>query len=281
MKNEIIVLIDTNDLDGNLSQYAIDFAKQINARVTFCDIVTTQKIPIDSTQLVYGTAAEMPAYENRAEKIAAEVESSLQSLCKKHAEEWGFIDYEVLVGVNYIQSVKKIIKERKPTLLMMSKSKPSSFWDEWLGTKATFIAEAINTPTLIIPKNQRFNAYKNMLHLLDLEGNDMVKLNQSLILAEQMNAKASAVYIEEKGNQNKDLFEKRTKMLSRLARYPGLTFAYYESNDFNETINTLIQEKNLDIIGIAYQNINFLSRLFTDNYAEKIIFSNDIPFIVY
>jgi hypothetical protein len=238
-------------------------------------------MPVESMHPIHGTVASTPAYENRAEKIADQVELSLQSLCEKHAEELELIDYKLLVGVSYIRSVKKLIKERNPPLLMMSKSKPSSFWDEWFGTKATFIAEAVNTPILIVPDNQRFSPYENMLHLLNLDGDDMVKLKQSLILAEQMNTKASAAYIEEKGSSNKDLFEKQTELLSRLTRYPNLTFAYYESNDFNETINTLIQENNLDIIGIAYQNVNFLNRLFTDNYAEKIVFSNDIPFIVY
>jgi hypothetical protein len=281
MNNEIVVLIDTNDLGGNLSSYAIAFAKQINTRVVFCDIVTTQIVPVDRLQMIHGTAAVMPIYENRAGKIADEVEASLQLLCNKHVEEWEFVDYEVLVGVNYIQSVKKLIKERKPRLLMMSKCQQSSFWDEWLGTKATSIAESINIPTLIVPDNQQFSPYTNMLHLLDLEGNDMVKLKQSLVLAQQMNMTASAAYIDEKDGNNKDLFEKRTELLSRTTRYPNLTFAYHESDNFNETINGLIQKNNLDVIGIAYQNVGFLSRLFTDNYPEKIIFSNDIPFIVY
>lgn len=281
MKSNIIVYTNIYDTDENFIKYTIDFAKSIDARITFCDTITAEKPDYVTVEPIYGHASEMPVYDNRIEKVKEIVVSKLDDLCKRFSNDWPYIDYEVLTDVNYIGALKKVVKRKQARYVLISKIQEPSFWDKWLGTVSTTIAEELNVPTILIPQNQKFKPFTHILHQIELDGMDLTKLKNTLILSNQLNAKITAAYFDNNGGVSLKMFKNRTSFLNRMVRYPLLSFKYYESNNLNESLNTLIQASNVDMIVLRHHQESLLNRIFNMNHTDRIVLENDIPFIIY
>jgi len=281
MKNNIIVHTNIDDIDLIFAKYSVDFAKSVNAKITFCDIVTAEIPNHAITQPNYIHAGEMPVYTNRIEKVTEAVERKLSKLCHQLSNEWEHIDYKVLTNVNYIDALRDLVNELEARYILISKVQSPNFWNKWLGTVSTTVAEELNIPTIIVPQNQKFVPFKHLLHQIELNGMDMSKLKKTLVLSRQLNTKVTATYFDDNDSISNKMFENRTSFLGRMIRYPSISFKYYSTSNLNETLNTLIQASDIDVIALRHHQESILNRIFNTDYTDKIILENDVPFIVY
>lgn len=280
MRNNIIVYTNIYDINESIAKYAIDFAKSIEAQVIFCGTVAAEVPHHAIVQPVYGHAGEMPVYSNRITKIEEEVEKDLQKLCDTFLNDWSYISYEVLTDVNYVDALKELIKAKQAKYVLIGKTQEANFWDKWLGTVSTTIAEELNVPTILIPQNQKFQPFKHILHEIELNGMDMTKLKSTIVLSRQLNTKVTAAYFDNAAISEK-IFKDRVAFLSRMIRYPSLFFKHYNTDNLNETLNTLIKQSDIDAIALRHHQESLLNRIFNNNHTDKIILDNDVPFVVY
>lgn len=283
MKNKIIALIDTRTATNNISSYIIQLAKSIEANVTFCDIIAVNQLRAYSVQQpavgMTNAAAVAPIYKAKVEELVKDAEQVLQFTCDKYATEWEFIDYEIIRSTNYIDDLKELIKAKQANLLVLGRDESPNFLEKWLGNKATMIADATNIPTLIIPRNHSFHSFQNILHHIELKGRDMTKLKHTVQFAKQFDASITAAFFDTE--EQYILYKKRIHLLNKIARYPKLEFKYYAIDNIKASMNTLIQEKDIDLIAMNYQDENIMSRLFNNNYSDNLILSLDTPFFIY
>ncbi|MFK7948899.1 MAG: universal stress protein [Saprospiraceae bacterium] len=239
MINRIIALIDTSNYDNNIAEYAIQFAKATEAEVVLCDIVAVEKIQKQTVQATTGMTAVMPIYRNRVDVLVETVTQKLELIKSQYINQWNFIDYQVIKGINYIESLKSLIKQTKANLLLVGRRESPNFLEKWLGNKTTMIADATNIPTLIIPKQTDFTPFQNILHQIELKGRDMTKLKKTVQLAKPFKAQVYATFFDT--DEEYILFRKRTSLLNKIARYPNLAFEYFSINNIKNSLNTLAQ----------------------------------------
>lgn len=281
MTKKIVVFIDTNDTSYNLGRYAIELAKRLEAQVIFCDAVMSESPEYVMEETVYSQIAGIPAYHNRVKKLINIVEGRLQDICNSYKESWEHIDYKLIVDINYIDGLKKLVQTEGAKFLLMNRTQAPSFWDTWVGTTTTTIIEEVNIPTIIIPESYKFQSYKNILHHIDLESGDLKKLKTTVTLAGGFNAQVTAAYFDQDQKSDQSLFDTLTFTLNEALNYQLLDFKYYHTSDLGETCNTLIQESNIDLMAVSYHDKDLFSRLFSDDYTDKLILTTDIPFIIF
>lgn len=280
MKNKIIALIDTTDVSNNISNYIIEFAKNIEAAVTFCDIISVDSLETyNMQQPAIGMTGVAPIYKSKVKDMLAEAEKALQFTCDKFVNEWEFVDYEIVRGTDYISELRNLIKEKEANLLVTGRNESPNFLEKWLGNQTTMIADATNIPTLIVPQNYSFLPFQHLLHHIELKGRDMAKLKRTVQFAKLFDASVTATFFDT--NKEYVNYKKRTSLLSKIARYPKLEFNYYEVENIQESLNTLTQEKGIDLIAMNYQDNNIIGRLFSRNYSDHLILSLEVPFMVY
>lgn len=281
MRNNIIVYTNIYDTDVNVARYAVEFAKSIDAHITFCDTITAETPKHAIVQPIHGHAGEMPVYSHRIAKMEETVHEELQNLCKQLSTDWAHIDYEVLTDVNYIDALKKLVKEKQAKYVLISKTQSPNFWDKWLGTVSTTIAEELDVPTILIPRNQHYEPFTHILHQIELNEADLSKLKKTLILARQLNTKVTAAYFDNNDPISDEMFKKQTSSLAETVQHPMLSFKHYKIDDLSETLNTLVQKSSIDMIALRHHQEGLLNRIFSNDHTDKIILDNDIPFIVY
>lgn len=263
----ILVPTDFSYAAENASLYAVNLAKEINAKVI---LFHAFHLPVP--------ASEIPVMIFSEDEIQKDNEAQL----KKDAE---YLMSQANVKVTYIArmgfALEEILEEEENVdILVMGMKGASELGELLIGSTTTEILRKTKKPLMVIPEKAKFKRpekivfacdynSKTDLHILDIL-KDFAKDFSAKILVLNIKGKDEATTAIEAAESFK--IEQELENIEHLNYYP-------ENEDPVDGINEFVEKNNAEVIAIIPHRYSLLERLFHKSISKKLAFHTHVPLL--
>lgn len=264
----ILVATDFSDAARNASQYAIDLAKAVQAKVIFFHAyhipVTVSETPII---IDYPELEETNLQLLKHEKLMLNVGDDLE------------VEYYTTAGLA-VDEILEIEQNDKPDLIVMGMSGAGKLSEFLLGSISTSLISKTSTPVLIIPENARYKTPERIAFACDynIDANTGV-LDPLKEFALKFNSSVLIINLL-KENEKIDS-EKAIKGMIIENQLQEIEHSFYfpEDDDFVHGLNEFSDTHAVDLLAIIPHKHNFLAKIFSETHTKKLAFHSHVPLL--
>lgn len=259
----ILVPTDFSDAANNAAEYAVQMAKEMQARILLLHVyhlpvpppLSDTPILIEPYQLQKENGIVLREEARRLKKIAR---------------------VEITCVTRLGMAVDEILEEeRNADFIVMGMRGAGKFEETILGSIATATFRKAKIPVLVIPQNVKYKHPEKIVFACDyLPGMDMHSLD---VLKEF----GSAVYVvhvthqEEPAALNAGVEERLENKLSEMEHF----YYFPEKKDTVEAINEFAKVKQADMIAVVPHHYNLMERLFHKSMSKTMAFHTRLPLL--
>src|SRR3989344_9655075 len=190
----ILVPTDFSEAAENAVEYAVEFAKELNAKVFLFHVFHTPIPPVDA-----------PIFVPVSEELQNEKEFFLQKKADQLTKNTGVnISYSAKMGM----AVEEILDEEKNAdMIIMGIRTVGKLSEHILGSISTAILRKATIPVIIVPEGAKFKAPKKIVFACDYDSrtnyktieslNELINVFKSKLLVINIKNKKELVTIEE------------------------------------------------------------------------------------
>jgi nucleotide-binding universal stress UspA family protein len=265
----ILVPTDYSAAAKNAADYAVNFAKEIKARVLLFHAYSLPILPSPDALIVVPTAAEW--HKDNEDLLKIEV----ARLKRKTAVE---ISYKAVMGlaVDEIQE-----EEKKADFIVMGITGAGKLSEQLLGSITTATLKKVNKPVIVIPENVHYRNPDKIVLASDL---DPLKNTKILDRLKELVAQfKSVIYIvnvrEGKGEVTVANAIAEVQLETKLKDVEHFYY-YLENENPVDGINEFVKTKKADMVAIIPHHYTFLERLFHSSFSKKMAFHIHVPLLV-
>jgi len=272
MEKKLLVAIDFKEESINALKYAINLAKQVNAKV-YCLYVVEETGFITSLFITEETAA----------KIKDEATNRLKELVYPVFEGTG-VECEVVVrkGKAFTEIVKTA-KDFSVNFIVMGRKNRIDFTKNVIGSNTNHIISASRIPVITINNNNSYLFGSHVLLPLDLSQPIAAKVGNAIYLAKLLGAKITVMsVISDEFAFLKTKYKRRMELIKTEFKKHEIscnTHLVESSAKPDVEINNYTKEVDADIIMIMTQKELDLYDFFIGSTAQNIITNARIPVI--
>jgi nucleotide-binding universal stress UspA family protein len=275
----ILVPTDYSTTALNATNYALNLAKQIKAKVTLLHIYNIPVPPTDFPMVV---------------SSIDEIENSNKQQLKKHVDELTTKHPEVLeikgiVKLGFVfDEIKCVVETEKVDLIIMGITGAGRIAEIIIGSNATRVVQNLNCPAIIIPPGANYKPIKNIVFACDYTESEKYKAIDTLVeYVKMLDAKLMVLNIgnpSEKHTYSKELAGRLLEYIfenaSEAPELPNkIDYSMHKRKDEDIThgINRFAEKYNADLIVMIPKKNDFLSNLFNKSNTKKMAFHTHIP----
>ncbi|MCS6824816.1 MAG: universal stress protein [Cytophagaceae bacterium] len=259
-------------------EYACEFASKLGAKIVLMHsyhmvpgrrIYTLEQIENLMKQIRQDA-------ENRLKKYVSDVEKKYPSVAIEFVNESGLL-FDV---------IQKTIEEKNIDAIIMGTKGASGFQEYFVGSNTANVIENCNIPVFVIPEEAHYHPIKKILYATDFEYDDITAIKKLVDLASVYDAEIEVVHISPGGKYEVSLNEELMNWFKDIAqtqiKYPKLYFKnVIDNTSILSALNTLIKNKNIDLVAMSTTGKTFIKRLFTGSISRKMAYHTDIPFFCF
>ncbi len=267
---QILVPTDFSSNAINAGLYALELAKEFNAKITLLN--------------VYNIPSPLPPLPIEIIITPDELKSDTDSQLKKEKE-------FLLNKINYAIDIECISRNGASSkeinqaaifvdadLIVMGMRGGSKIQKALFGTVTTAVINAAEKPTLIIPDNVPFKAPKNILIATDgTKMKDSISIQLLKEMIQHFNAEVHFVNV----NPSHEIYDKDQISDNVTAPFVGISYKihFLEHDDANAAINQFIETHKIDLLVMFPQHHSLISRLFSQHHTEHLANRINIPLL--
>lgn len=265
----ILVPTDFSNAAQNAAEYAVHFAKDINAKILLLHVYNLPMLPVGEVPTEYITTDELQIENEKS------LEKEVRRLSKITAIE---IQYKAKMGL----AVDEIVEEEKgKSFIIMGMTGAGKLSELLLGSITTATLKQVQTPVIVVPENISYkkperivlssdynpSTNEQTLHAL----NDLVALFKSKIYIVNVKKKKEEILVESEITNAK--LETELKGSAHFYYFPV-------HNDLVEGVNEFVEAKKADMIVVIPHQYTFMERLFHKSFSKKMAFHTHVPLLV-
>ncbi len=272
MKMETILIpIDFSEASKRVAEYAIQFAKERNAKLILFHVF---HIPVYAGD----DLSFMPPYDEleKGNLIAmAQFEKELR-------EKYTFANpIENIIKSGFlINEIADIVEENDISLIIMGISEAGKLSEILLSSNSVGVIKNTNCPTLIVPEGVSYRSINTIVFACD----DIEKIAETTVakqikgFVELFNSKLIVLTVVD-SFENLDqevLLEAKKEVL-----FEGLNYSvlFIEGDNLVKNINDFIEKNNADLLIMIPRKHTVFSKLFRESNTKKMAFNSHIPLL--
>ncbi|MGQ0828006.1 MAG: universal stress protein [Bacteroidota bacterium] len=268
----ILIPTDFSETAKNAADYAIEFAKHINALVVLLHVF---HIPIATTE----APVIIPSYDDLEKDNLFNLKEFEQELRGKH----GLIaPIECIVKPGFIiDEIRETIKEKNIDLVVMGITGVNKLAELLIGSNTIGVIKGVKCPTLIIPKNAKFKPIKTIAFACDFEEvKDESALKKMKTFVKELGARLLILNVVDPVEE-KVTTEKAVSGVRLVNMFDDINHSLHfpEDDDPVHAINEFIELHNVDLLVMVPHKHNIFSRIFREGTTKKMAFHTHIPLL--
>ncbi|WDF75585.1 universal stress protein [Mucilaginibacter sp. KACC 22773] len=285
--NTILVPTDFSPCAVNASHYALQLAAGLRAGVHICHAILLPVQTLVANPDAWATAdyshletASMDALSVTAIEMEHEMARELAPNAGNFKPHVGYSCQMGLVA----DVVGNIVQERRLSLVVMGMSGAGALSRLFMGSNSRSVIDHAKFPVLLVPPKVKFKPFKKIAFTTDMLAGDIDVLNSVAEIAKYFNAEILIAHIT---SQDKDahLDDKQVnKFLSDVTdkiNYPKIYYRNIKSADVDQGLDWICKHGQIDMIATVHRRQNFLERIFSGSYTQKLAKHIGMPLLVY
>lgn len=276
---KILVATDFSDAAANASRYAIRFAKQTGASISFVHIYSIPlSLPVGALDYARATEQLRKNELKRLEQHCYELfHSSHVSVDDVHCE---CLVREGSAG----SGIKKIAAHDKADLIIVGAHGASSFREVFYGSHTWDVIRHSGIPVLAIPENALFTGIHKMVFATEYREGERAAIDSIVKFAQQFDAEVILLHISNSMLPNGSELEQFKKFKDRIQgsiHYGKLDIQLVHYAEVLSGLNIFCESNNTDILIMSPERALFLERIFTPkpSMTRQVSFHTHIPLL--
>lgn len=231
----IIFPTDFSEASAHAWQHTMMIAEGLKAKILLLHAFTPEKVTVGATipdLMDFDTAEKkMEAYIQEAKARGIDSASLTSSLCEG----------------NFIEIMKATAELQKPDLIIMGTQGHKSIYES--GSMTAKIISATSVPTLVIPIDSPINKISHIAYASDFEEENMDRVKQLLLLAQEMDAQLSCIHVRGHNDYWSRLQASFYEQLYNLDQNVG-RFEFYIINqeDVLTSLEVFVKQNKVDVL---------------------------------
>ncbi len=265
----ILVPTDYSNAAKNAADYAINFAKEIKARVLLFHAYNLPIVPSPDALILVPTAGEW--HKENEDLLKIEV----ARLRKKTTIEIG---YKAVMGLA-VDEIKE--EEKKADFIIMGITGAGPISEKLLGSITTATLKKVNKPVIVIPENVHYKNPERIVLASDLDPVKNIKILDKLnMLVEHFKSVIYIVNVREKKDELTVANAVAEVQLETKLKDVEHFYYYPENGHPVEGINDFVRMKKADMVAVIPHHYTFVENLFHNSFSKKMAFHTKVPLLV-
>lgn len=257
--------------------YAVDFTKSLNAKLTLLHVYT---VPTMENVGAGGLSSFSTGPAARLQdKVQADVEEKVAKNMSSLMERYGLEadNCETIVKEGSVRSeMDKLIKENQYDLVILGTKGESSQRGIFFGGIAMHMIHKAGCPVLAVPNGANYHSVNKIVYPTDLVHEEMNNLNWLINYARLHKANVHLMHISDSYTEtNKEEFEDIIHELP----YDNITYETVHGEDVPHVILGVSKDENVSMIAMTTHTNTLFDRLFHSSLTADVLERITIPFI--
>jgi nucleotide-binding universal stress UspA family protein len=270
----ILFPTDFSDKIEKAIPFLVNMAEKTDSEVFFFH---AYKIPQMVTDLPYeAIGSEVKTIENTVFKRLDDLKEKTKGINSNVAI------YTIARAGDFISELAKVLDDYKIDLVIMSTKGIEGIVTSIFGTNTEKAIEAIDVPVIVLPQQSIFPAIKNIVFASEYHESDVETIQFLSILAELFDADLTIinVYAENlilerlKTNEFQDMVKEEVK-------YPKIHFKYLKGDDVYKTIESYVEENNVELVSMTTHHRKLFEKFFQDSVTRKMVKHGNTPILAF
>lgn len=270
----ILIPVDFSPESENALYYAINVARELNAKIILFHCIDLPKI---SASMQQGQGELLMDAKMEAER-------DLKQWCLKIEHARG-VQYDfVRVLGNTITQIVDYVSEEKIDMVIMGTKGNNSFSNVLFGSYTSKIMEKADCPVLAVPEGVVFDGLKMITYATDYKESDISKIKELCDLAKVFNAQLNVLHIspenespvEEKGGM--EIF---MKAVNETVSYNNLSFQLLRADNALQKLCEYIEDKSTNLLVTSTHNRGFFEKLFGIGITHQLAGLSGVPLMAF
>jgi len=269
--NHILVPTDFSEYSKKSFTQALLIASKTDAKVTLLHCIEP---PYDFASTV----------ESTLEQIKRGSKRHLDEMYKQAMKDERFykvqIDTVLITGMAKA-SIMEFVPTREVDFIVMGSMGVSGLRKKLFGSTSTDIALRSDIPVFIVPENEAYKGFDNILFATDYRNSDLESLSYVSGLAGLFDSTIHVVYIADEENFETDInFRGFRDLVNEKIKYEQLNFdRYYEKSPFRG-LSRYIENNKIEMLVITKYKKTVLKSLLDKNHTKEMSHYSALPVLV-
>jgi nucleotide-binding universal stress UspA family protein len=267
----ILVPTDFSPTAQNAAEYAIELAKNIDAKVILLHVFD---VPVVIT--------DIPVVINNFEEFEQIKKQQLEKYEHKLTSKYGkdILISSVLRPGFINDEINRVVSECKIDLIVMGITGVGKVPELLIGSNVSRVIQSIDCPTITIHDDVKFHPIKKVAFACDFddieESHGLEKLIEFVKLFKAKLQLINVVNPAEKPNYKKEL---SGALLEHIFDKVNHTVSFSKNEDITEGINNFVDKHGTDMIIMLPKRHSFFFRLFKEPNTKKMAFHTHVPLL--
>jgi nucleotide-binding universal stress UspA family protein len=264
----ILVPTDFSNAAMNAAEYAMSFAKEINANVL---LMHAYNVPM-------ALAGDVPILAITPEELQKDNEKLLKKeaarLKKKTNVE---IKYKAKMGLA-VDEIRE--EEKKVDFIVMGMTGAGKLSEFLLGSITTATLKKVKTPVIVIPEKVNYKSPEKIALATDYA---LINIDTLDILKELAKTFGSKIYVVNVKEQKEEVSVKGVNAETKWeAQLSGTEHFYFfpEHDDLVEGVNEFVKTEKADMVAVIPHRYNLIEGLFHKSFSKKMAFHTQVPLLI-
>lgn len=286
VRNCVLIPVDFSEYSFEACRIGFEFAYGHDADVFLLHtFYVSDALSVSFPDTFKFEVQEQDNFQNELAAAREEMErlvKRLQECIDKEELPRVVFSYKIVEGIPE-EVIESYTEREKPILVVMGTRGKSRKETDLIGSVTAEVLDSSRSPVLAIPEDSatHLSQLREVAFFTNFEQRDLVSIDAFVRLFGQSHFSLTFVYLSKKPDQWNEI--KLAGMRDYCSgHYPGYKFDYviFEENKFLEQVETLFEQRHIEMMAIPNRRRGLFARLFNPSIAHKMLFHADTPLLM-
>jgi nucleotide-binding universal stress UspA family protein len=285
-KRQLLVPVNFTDYSDNGAIYALNVARYLDADIILLNsyLEPVMAVPGLFEPFTYATATNsLKTLEDETAVNLMATKFMLEGIKSKMNIENVNINYDLVHGFPG-NSILSYAEQFNVDAIVMGFENPEGF--SKFGSITSIIIEKSCIPVLAVPQGYDANKFKKpekVLYLTNIDEYDEKALKRLSELIRFFDSSIICVHscLGESSEEEEMMMHKFKNNLLKKFNISNIECGILETGDIIKGLIKFINKREIDVLAMNAKKRNILSRLFSSNFTEKLLYQTNVPLLVY
>lgn len=285
--NRILIPVDYSSYSYHACQIGFNLAKTLGAEVMLLHVYFSPYFPgaIPVTDTFTYEINEDEVFKQIQDRANKETASFCEKIYKQISEgNLADIKFDITLREGIPEDeIIQYTKEYNPQIVIMGTRGKDQKEMDLIGSVTAEVLDSVRCPVFAIPESTMIfsmEQIKNIAFFIAFEQKELITLDTFMRLMKPFSFTVNFIHIANKQDEWDEIKMAGIKDYF-IKNYPDKEVSYeiIQNEEFLGNIETIIRNKNIDILVLASRKRNLFARLFNPSIAHKMLFHTDTPLL--